>query len=157
VFGPTGLQWCFLHPCALYHGGGLREFFFPYEEQQLGMVLADARVTAISENRRNYTFYLDGSETERYNFNSYVSANPALRQAVDETLGLDPSDLAHYLRRNDRLTKAANSPLLTVRRGATLTRWILYSATPKGKLPPPKEYIILTGDTVLLHKLSELF
>jgi hypothetical protein len=116
VFGPTGLQWCFLHPCALYHGGGLREFFFPYEEQQLGMVLADARVTAISENRRNYTFYLDGSETERYNFNSYVSANPALRQAVDETLGLDPSDLAHYMRRNDRLTKAANSPLLTVRR-----------------------------------------
>lgn len=138
-------------------GGGLRELFFPDEEQQLQLVLADARVTAISENRRQYTYYLDDNETESYNFNGYVSANPALRKPVDDSLGLDLSDLGHYLRLADRLTKAANSPLLTVQRGPLLTHWILYAATPEGKLPPPKKYIIVAGDTVVEHELSELF
>jgi hypothetical protein len=137
--------------------GGLTEFFFPYEEQQLKMALADARVTAISENRRQYTYYLDDNETEDYNFNGYVSANPALRKQVDDSLGLDPFDLGHYLRLQDRLTKAANSPLLTVQRGPLVTHWILYAATPEAKLPPPKKYIIVAGDTVIEHELSELF
>jgi hypothetical protein len=119
--------------------GGLREFFFPYEEQQLKMVLTDARVTAISENRRQYTYYLDDNETENYNFNGYVSANPALRKQVDDSLGLDLFDLGHYLRLHDRLNKAANSPLLMVQRGPLVTHWILYSATSEGKLPPPKK------------------
>lgn len=138
-------------------GGGLQEFFFPYEEQQLKLVLADARVTAISENRRQYTYYLDGNELQRYNFNAYVSANPALRKQVDDSLGLDLFDLGHYLRLNDRLSKAANSPLLAVQRGSLVTHWILYAATPEGKRPPLKKYIILDGDTVVEHELSELF
>jgi hypothetical protein len=136
--------------------GGLTEFFFPYKEGQLKMVLADARVTAISENRRQYTYYLD-NETEDYNFNGYVSANPALRKQVDDSLGLDPFDLGHYLRLQDRLTKAANSPLLTVQRGPVVTHWILYAATPEAKLPPPKRYVVIDGDTVIEHELSELF
>lgn len=137
--------------------GGLTAFFFPYNERQLKMVLADARVTDISESRRQFTYYLDGNETDSYNFNSYVSANPALRKQVNDSLGLDLQDLGHYLRRGDRLTKAANSPLLTVQRGSIVTRWILYSATPEGQLPPPKKYIIVDGDTVIEHELSELF
>ena len=141
----------------LIMGGGLQEFFFPYEEQQLKLGLAAARVTAISENRQQYTYYLDNNETQAYNFNGYVSANPALRKQVDDSLGLDRFDLGHYLRLQDRLTKAANSPLLSVQRGPLVTHWILFSATPEGKLPPPKNYAILDGDTVLLHELSELF
>jgi hypothetical protein len=138
-------------------GGGLGELFFPHEERQLKLVLADARVTAISENRQQYTYYLDNNELESYNFNAYVSANPALRKQVDDSLGLDRFDLGHYLRLQDRLTKAANSPLLMVQRGPVVTHWILYSATPESKLPPPKKYTIIDGDTVLIHDFSELF
>jgi hypothetical protein len=141
-------------PCIMW--GGLTEFFFPYKERQLKMVLADARVTAISENRRQYTYYLDDNETEAYNFNGYVSVNPALRKQVDDSIGLDPFDLGHYLRLQDRLTKAANSPLLTVQRGPVVTHWILYAATPAAKLPLQKKYIVIVGDTVIEHELSEL-
>lgn len=137
--------------------GGLQEFFFPNKERQLQLVLANARVTAISENRRQYTYYLDDNETEPYNFNGYVSANPALRKPVDDSLGVDLFDLGHYLRLDDRLTKAAQSPWLTVQRGPLVTHWILYAATPEGQLPPPKKYIIIDGDTVVEHELSELF
>jgi hypothetical protein len=137
--------------------GGLKEYFFPYEEEQLKMVLADAQITAISENRQQYTYYLDDNDMEPYNFNGYVSTNPALRKQVDDSLGLDLFDLGHYLHLHDHLTKAANSPLVTVRRGSLVTHWILYSATPESKLPPPKKYTIIDGDTVLIHELSELF
>ena len=130
-------------------GGGLTEFLFPFNERQLKMVLADARVTDILESRRYYTHCLDGNEAETYNFNTYVSANPALRKKMDDSMDYDDSDLAHYLRRGDLLTKAANSPLLTVRRGTITTHWILYSATPEGKVPTPERPFITHGDTAI--------
>ena len=137
--------------------GRLKEVFFPYDEQQLKMTLADARVTDITRSRQQYTYYLDDNELESYNFNGYVHTTPALRKDMNDTLGYDPSDLGHYLRRNDRLTKAANSPLVTVQRGSIVTHWIMYSATPESKAPPPKKYVVMDGDTVMVHELSELF
>ena len=131
--------------------------YFVDHERNLKMALADARVTDVSENRRQFTYRLDGNEIDDYNFNSYVSANPALRKQVDDSLGLDLQDLGHYLHLGDRLTKAANSPLVTVHRGSIVTHWILYSATPEGQRPPPKKYIVVNGDTVIEHELSELF
>ena len=127
--------------------GGLKEFFFPYNEEQLKMALADARVTEVSESRRQYTYYLDDDDTEDYSFNSYVHAEPALRKDMNDTLGYDTSDLGHYLRLGDRLTKAANSPLVTVRRGSFVTHWILYSATPEGQRPTPKRPFITHVDS----------
>ena len=43
-------------------GGGLRELLFPYEKEQLKLVLANARVTDASKSRQQYTYYLDGNE-----------------------------------------------------------------------------------------------
>ncbi|WP_457069230.1 hypothetical protein [Hymenobacter sp. UYAg731] len=131
--------------------------YFVDHERDLKLALADARVTNITRSRQQYMYYLDDNELESYDFNGFVHTNPALRQDMSDTLGYDPSDLGHYLRRNDRLTKAANSPLVTVHRGSIVTHWILYSATPESKVPPPKKYVVMDGDTILVHELSELF
>jgi len=130
-------------------GGGLSQFLPPSTED-LEMALADATVTAVSMNRQQYTYQLDDNVYKHYNFNAFEAANPSDRTGMSDELGYDPSDLGHYLRRGDRLTKAANSPHLTVRRGSITTHWILYSATPESKLPPPQKAFILDGDTVII-------
>lgn len=137
-------------------GGGLASLLPPSTED-FDMALADARVTDFEMNRQQYTYQLDGDVYKHYNFNGFVAADSAARRGMSDTLGYDPSDLGHYLRRGDRLTKAARSPLLTVQRGTFVTHWILYSATPESKVPPPKKYVVMDGDTVLVHELSDLF
>ncbi|WP_345055780.1 hypothetical protein [Hymenobacter glaciei] len=121
------------------------------------MALADAKVTDVSMNRQYYHYYLNGDIYKQYDFNGYVAADPVDRTGMKDTLGYDPSSLGHYLRRGDRLTKAAKSPLVTVHRGSIVTHWILYSATPESKVPPPKKYVVMDGDTVMVHELSDLF
>ncbi|MBO2009804.1 hypothetical protein [Hymenobacter negativus] len=130
-------------------GGGLAGLLPPSTED-FDMALTDAEVTDVSMNRQQYTYQLDGNDYKHYNFNAFDAANPADRTGMSDELGYDPSDLGHYLHRGDRLTKAANSPLLTVRRGTIVTHWILYSATPESKLPPPKKVFMLDGDTVVI-------
>lgn len=131
-------------------GGGLARWLPPSTED-LDLALADARVTDVSMNRQQYTYQLDGNVYQHYNFNAFVRADPAARRGMSDTLGYDPSDLGHYLRLGDRLRKAAHSPQLTVRRGARVSHWLHYSATPESTLLPPKKTAILQGgDTVVI-------
>ena len=130
-------------------GGGLASLLPPSTED-FDMALADAKVTDVSMNRQQYYYSLDGDLLQNYSFNAYAAADPAARTGMSGDLGYDPSDLGHYLRLGDRLTKAAGSPQLTVHRGSIVTNWILYSATPESKLPPPKKIFMLDGDTVVI-------
>ena len=130
-------------------GGGLAGLLPPSTED-FDMALIDAKVTASEMNRQQYTYQLDDNIYKHYNFNAFDAANPADRTGMSDRLGYDPSDLGHYLRRGDRLTKAAHSPHLKVRRGAIVTHWILYSATPESNLPPPKKFFMLDGDTIVI-------
>jgi hypothetical protein len=133
---------------APYLLGGVLSLVFPSDDVELDMSLADARVTDFERNRQQYNYQLDGNVYKHYYFNAFVAADSAARSGMNDTLGYDPSDLSHYLRRGDRLTKAAGSPRLTVRRGSVVTHWILYAFTPEGKRPPPKETPLWETDTV---------
>ena len=124
--------------------------FFPQSDHSLQLVLTDAKVTDVSETNRHFSYHLDGNEQVEYNFRQFVAADPAARKGYDGDVGWDSSDLSHYLRLGDRLSKAANSPLLTVHRGAVVTHWILYSATPEGKVPPPERPFITHGDSTVI-------
>jgi hypothetical protein len=136
---------------APYLLGGVLSVVYPTTDVNLELVLHDAEVTDVWHNRQLYLYYLDGATWQMHDFNSFVPADSAVRTGMDSDLGYDPSSLGHYLRRGDRLTKAANSPLLTVRRGPITTRWILYAFTPEAKLPPPVKIAILPGgDTVVI-------
>lgn len=137
---------------APYLLGGVVSLVFPIDDVELGVALTDARVTGFEMNRQQYNYQLDGNIYKHYYFNAFVAANPANRTDMDSRLGYDPSDLSHYLRPGDRITKAAGSPRLTVRRGPVVTHWILYSSTPESKLPPPVKIAILPGgDTVVIE------
>jgi hypothetical protein len=122
--------------------------FFSSPENELDLVLTNAKVTDVSETNRHFSYHLDGQDQPEYNFREFVAADPAARKGYDEDVGWDSSDLSHYLRLGDRLSKTAHSPLLTVRRGAVVTHWLHYSATPESKMPPPRKIFILDGDTV---------
>lgn len=126
-----GVAWCLL-------GDGLARFFPPSSEA-IDMALADALVTDVEMNRQQYTYQLNHNVYKHYNFNAFAAADPAARKGMNDTLGYDPSDLGHYLHRGDRLTKAAHSPLLTVRRGLIVTRWLHYSAIPDDTPAPPAQ------------------
>ena len=119
--------------------GPVYNTFLAPPNDDLHLVLADAKVTDVSETNRHFSYHLDGNELEEYNFRSFVAANPAARKGYNEDVGWDSSDLSHYLRLGDRLTKAANSPLLTVRRGDSVTHWLHYSAIPESKVAASKE------------------
>ena len=126
--------------------------YFVDREQDLKMALVDARVTAVSETNRRFSYQLDGNELEEYNFRSFVAANPAARTGYDEDVGWDSSDLSHYLRQGDRLSKAANSPRLTVRRGTVITHWLLDASTSESKRPPPaKPPAMESPDSIGVH------
>jgi hypothetical protein len=135
---------------APYLLGGVLSLVYPTDDVELDMALADAKVTDFEMNRQQYNYQLDGNVYKHYYFNAFVAADSAARSGMNDTLGYDPSDLGHYLRRGDRLSKAAGSPHLTVRRGSIVTHWILYSFTPEGKLPPPKETPLFEEDTVAI-------
>ena len=119
-------------------GGGLTSWLPPSTED-FDMALTDAKVTDFEMNRQQYNYQLDENIYKHYYFNAFVSADSAARTGMDSDLGYDPSDLGHYLRRGDRLTKAAHSPELTTRRGSTTTHWILYAFTPEGMRPSPEK------------------
>ena len=125
-------------------GGGLARLL-PASTEDIAMALTDAEVTDVAMNRQQYTYQLNGNVYKHYNFNAFVRAAPAARRGMSDTLGYDPSDLGHYLRLGDRLTKAAHSAQLTVRRGTHLTYWLHYSATPESGLPPPRKAAPLQG------------
>ena len=124
---------------APYLLGGVLSVVYPTTDVELETALHDANITDVWMNRQYYLYYLDGDTWRMHDFNGFVPADSAARTGMNSDLGYDPSSLAHYLRRDDRLTKAANSPLLTVRRGAIVTHWIMYSATPESKVPLPKK------------------
>ena len=126
--------------------------FFPQSDNGLQLALTDAKVTTVSETNRRLSYHLDGNELEEYNFRDFVGADPAARTGYDEDVGWDSSDLSHYLRQGDRLSKAANSPNLTVRRGTTITHWVLDAFTPESKRPlPAKPPVAESPDSVYLH------
>ena len=131
--------------------GGVLSVVYPTTDVELDTPLADARVTDIWRNRQLRLFYLNGDTWRMHDFNGFTPADPAARTGMNDTLGYDPSGLGHYLRVGDRLTKAAHTPQLTVRRGADVTHWILYSATPESKLPPPQRISVIDGDTMVLR------
>ena len=130
--------------------GAVLSVVYPTTGVALETELRDAKVTNVWHNRQLYLYYLDDATWRMHDFNAFVLADPAARMGMNDTLGYDSSDLGHYLRRGDRIRKAANSPLLTVRRGAGSSHWILYSATPESQLPEPKKYFLLDGDTVFI-------
>ena len=125
--------------------------FFPPSDDELKLVLTEAKVTDVSETNRHFSYHLDDNELEEYNFRSFVAADPAARKGYDEDVGWDSSDLSHYLRLGDRLTKAGGSPQLTVRRGPVVSHWILDSAIPESQQSPPKKpRVIATEDSLYI-------
>jgi len=125
--------------------------FFRPPDDNLPLVLADAEVTDVSETNRRFSYHLNGDDQEEYNFRDFVAADPAARKGFNGDVGWDSSDLSHYLRLGDRLTKAAHSPWLTVQRGPIITRWVLSTFTPEAEPPPPVNIAILPeGDTVVI-------
>ena len=124
--------------------------FFSTPENALDLVLTDARVTDVAETNRHFSYQLDGQDRPAYGFREFVAADPAARKGYDGDVGWDASDLSHYLRLGDRLSKAAGSPYLTVRRGPIVTHWILATATPESK-PPKKTAGLPGGDTAVVR------
>ena len=135
---------------APYLLGAVFSVVYPTTDVALDTPLADAQVTDVWRNRQQCLYYLDGSAWWMNDFSSFVPADPAGRTGMDDAPGYDYSSLAHHLRRGDRLIKAANSPLLTVRRGAIITHWILFSATPEGKVSAPERSFITNEDSVVI-------
>ena len=136
---------------APYLLGGVLSLVFPIYDADLDMALADAKVTDSERNRQQYNYQLDGNVYKHYYFDAFVAADSTDRRGMNDTLGYDASDLGHYLRRGDRISKAAGSPHLKVRRGPVVTHRLLYSFTPEGKLPPPKETPLFEEDTVVIR------
>jgi hypothetical protein len=136
---------------APYLLGAVLSVIYPTTDVDLDLTLRNAEVTDVWRNRQLHLHYLDGNSWRMHDFNAFVPADSAARTGMNDTLGYDPSSLAHYLRRGDRLTKAAGSPRLTVRRGAATTQWILYSFTPESRLPEPKRISVIDGDTMVLN------
>ena len=136
---------------APYLLGAVLSVVYPTSDVDLELALHDAEVTKVWRNRQLFLHYLDGAVWHMHDFNGFVPADPAARTDMDSDLGYNPSVLARYLRPGDRLTKTAGAPQLTVRRGPVVTQWILYSATPESKLPPPVKIAILPeGDTIVI-------
>jgi hypothetical protein len=132
--------------------GGVLSIVYPTKDVGLEMPLT-GRVTNVWMNRQYYLYYLNGDRWVMHDFNAYVAADSADRRGMNDTLGYDPSSLAHYLRKGDYLIKAANSPTITVLRGRDTTRWILYKFTPEGQQPqlPQRRVVVVEGDTLELH------
>ena len=75
-----------------------------------------------------------------------MHAEPARREEMDPGLSYNPSDLDHYLRQGDRLTKAANSPLIMVHRGSIVTHWVLACILPEDDSPVKMWPFLMPGN-----------
>lgn len=135
---------------APYVLGGILSVIYPTTDVEISTALVDAKITDVWMNRQYYLYYLNGDNWRMHDFNGFVAANPAARTGKNRDIGWDPSDLAHYLTRGDRITKAANSPRLAVRRGAVITHWIMSSATPESQVPAPEPPFIANDDSVVI-------
>ena len=82
-------------------------------------------ITGFYMNRQYYLYYLDGNEKTQYDFNAFgqalVSAEAHKKGLTQEEL--DGPGLGAYLKKGDRVSKAANSTELTVQRGDSLSHW----------------------------------
>ncbi|WP_100336190.1 hypothetical protein [Hymenobacter chitinivorans] len=86
------------------------------------------RVTKCDVNRQHYYWYLN-DEPVRYDLWSFTAGDSATQVMQARILAQNKDNiyyyntLAYYIKKGDLLQKAANSPLLTLRRGTQLTTW----------------------------------
>jgi hypothetical protein len=81
------------------------------------------QVTGIYRNRQHNSFYLNGSKSTYYDFNSFV---PPGKLARIDSLPQDEINnlvLGAYLQEGDSVTKEANTTMLVVKRGSMITQW----------------------------------
>ncbi|UOQ51823.1 hypothetical protein [Hymenobacter cellulosivorans] len=94
------------------------------------------RVTKCDVNRQHYYWYLDDKPV-RYDLWSFTAGDSATQRMQDQILARNKDNiyyyntLAYYIKKGDELQKAANSPLLTLRRGNQLTTWTCAPDTAK--------------------------
>ena len=86
------------------------------------------RVTKCDVNRQHYYWYLNNGDV-RYDLWSFTAGDSATQAMQDQILARNKDNiyyyntLAYYIQKGDQLQKAANSPLLTLRRGTQRTVW----------------------------------
>lgn len=83
----------------------------------------NGQVTGIYRNRQHNSFYLNGSKSTYYDFNSFVP--PGKLERID-SLSQDKINtlvLGAYLQEGDSITKEANSRVLVVKRDNVITQW----------------------------------
>lgn len=86
------------------------------------------RVTGSDVNRQHHLYYLDGTTWQYYDFNAF--GQPLT--PVQAQLSLEEQNmlgLGQRLKTGDSVSKSANSTLLTVQRGDSISRW--FCATPQ--------------------------
>jgi hypothetical protein len=85
-------------------------------------IAVQGRVTGSRVNRQHHLYYLNGDTKRDYDFNAFTQPLTPAQQQMDEeaqhTLGL-----GQQLETGDSISKAANSTVLTVQRGDSISRW----------------------------------
>lgn len=96
----------------------------PHRVLVLSPAAVHGKVTGSYVNRQHHLLYLDGDTETYYDFNAFVpdSASPDTRGlSQDEVTRLV---LGAHLQIGDFISKEAHSNQLSVRRGASITRWV---------------------------------
>ena len=80
------------------------------------------RITGSEVSRQYHLYYLDGNTEQKYDFNAFgqplTPAQELMNEGKRNMLGL-----GQRLEPGDLVSKAANSTLLTVQRGDSISRW----------------------------------
>ena len=102
---------------------GVLSLFYPPQVIIRYKDAVKGEVTGIYRNRQHNSFYLNGSKSTYYDFNSFVP--PGKLERIDNL----PQDeinnlvLGAYLREGDSIAKEANTTMLVVKRGSVITQW----------------------------------
>lgn len=82
----------------------------------------EGRVTGRDVNNHNFLWLLNGGQV-RYDFGAFDGANAFTRAEQAKIPAQNGTGLRYYLEIGDVLHKPANSPILRVERGTTVTLW----------------------------------
>ena len=87
------------------------------------------RITSVEIERQFHMYYLDNNTKRWYSFNTFLPPlTPAQRQQLNQDEVFSAS-LGQNLEVGDYVSKQANSTLITVQRGDSISRW--FCATPE--------------------------
>lgn len=82
----------------------------------------NGRVMKCDVNNHNFLWYLNDQEA-RYDFEAFDGGDAFTRTEQAKMPAQNGTGLQYYLEIGDAVQKAANSPTLVVKRGATVTTW----------------------------------